>query len=651
METSINQLANHLKKVARDVISGKQKLCLSTSYLKKINTAVDDNLDANASFHTIQSNKSAVLRDVQFLLDLVEQTVYLKLIPDTTSSLEIIDIRRFKKLKVLETCKVNIELIVGIQKLRPQLQELICIHSLKSVGDILEKCGADHSSRYNWSELKKAKFCHNDLEEIDDIFEYTISLNMLDLSHNKLKNVKIVNQLPNLKHLTLAYNGLESAPQISGHVRNRLQVLILNNNYIEDITALTAANNLIYLDLSNNLLVDHNCLLSISHLISLQSLYLRGNPLAYHPHHRTLTCNYLHKNTATVRFLLDGIALSKTEQCLVGSLYPIFKSQTPQPQEDNEMETSTTSIQQSRKARNVKIMEENVTKKVTPISTPPLSAQHLEIKRQVEQLKEEYGEKWLYSDAGLLVQDVLGFEKSSILLSSTPSDGTLHGSLINTDTTGNITTYGTPNSTLNGMNVKDTFRSVTEESPDASSIVKESQPGSSVVSDEPYEPTSEVSNPEDPVSDASDGEDIFSGGEEGIFLATNTQELHQVFVVLTESHISERDVTTSKEKARWHVNTIVSCTKPDDTENVIRIEFDTLRRDRKQRIYELEEADFSNFYDTVMQKISEQKQDEKKSYQCMKCSETFSVKTIKAVFVEQSVTCPKCNSNLVFEST
>ncbi|CAH2002263.1 unnamed protein product [Acanthoscelides obtectus] len=313
METSIHQLTNHLKQVAKDVISGKQKLCLSTSCLKIINDTMDANLDANSSFQTIQSNKSAVVRDAQFFLDLIGRTAFLKLIPDTISTLDIIDIRRFTNLKMLEIHKLDVNLIVGIQKLRPQLQELVCIHCLKNVDDILEKCGGDHSSRYNWGELKKAKFSHNDLEEINDIFEYTISLHMLDLSHNRLRNAKVINQLPNLKHLNLAYNELVTPPAISGHVRNRLQVLILNNNYIEDLTPLTAVNNLIHLDLSNNLLVDHNCLLSISHLISLQCLYLKGNPLAYHPYHRTLTCNYLHKNTATVRFLLDGVALSKYE--------------------------------------------------------------------------------------------------------------------------------------------------------------------------------------------------------------------------------------------------------------------------------------------------------------------------------------------------
>ncbi|KAG5892491.1 hypothetical protein JTB14_015401 [Gonioctena quinquepunctata] len=89
--------------------------------------------------------------------------------------------------------------------------------------------------------------------------------------------------------------------------------------------------------------------------------------------------------------------------------------------------------------------------------------------------------------------------------------------------------------------------------------------------------------PEIDVSDTSDGVDFLSGGEECMFLTTTKADGARVFVVITDTHISERDVTTSKERARWHINTVLVCVC-----DFVRLEFDTLRRDRKHRLYELD---------------------------------------------------------------
>lgn len=43
-----------------------------------------------------------------------------------------------------------------------------------------------------------------------------------------------------------------------------------------------------------------------------------GNPIAHHPHHREETAKYLHKNTASVKFVLDLNPFSKHERDLIG---------------------------------------------------------------------------------------------------------------------------------------------------------------------------------------------------------------------------------------------------------------------------------------------------------------------------------------------
>ncbi|KAG5894071.1 hypothetical protein JTB14_003929 [Gonioctena quinquepunctata] len=559
------------------------------------------------SFHMVQTSniKANFIRDVQFLLDLIQKTYSLRITPDLVDSYSNVDISRFKN------------------KLRSQIQELTCCRSLKTVGDVLEKCGGDNSQRYSWNELKKANFSHNAMFELDDTFECTLSLHTLDLSHNKLREISFLNQLPNLKHLNLAYNKLVSLPRFKGQICSRLQVLILNNNFIEDLQGLPMLSNLVQLDLAQNCLLDHKSLLTISHLVSLQWLNLQGNPLCFHPHHRNLTCNYLNKNASTVKFLLDGFGLSKGEKSMTGSYHPIKQSS----QQDSPSNSSTGSIQEKpRRIRNVTIEESNIVEDIVPISTPSSSLQHLELKRQVEQLREEHGESWLYRHSGLMVQDALGFEKTSIL-SSTPQEAALDSLYMKNPgevEQAEVTVYETANNTQESVK--------TEAFHTADAIFSNEAP-------------------EIDVSDTSDGEDFLSGGEECMFLATNKADGAQVFVVVTDTHISERDVTTSKERARWHINTVLGCVC-DEENDFVRLEFDTLRRDRKQRLYELDTEEKEAFLRTVRSKMetrSETKVEKKTFYQCIKCSEAFQ-RDKNALIDQPVVTCPKCESNLVLES-
>ncbi|KAJ8952700.1 hypothetical protein NQ318_021016 [Aromia moschata] len=564
----------------------------------------------NVSFHIVQTSnaKANLLRDLQFLLDLVQRTVNLKIIPDVNDDFTDVDITRFKNIKILEIHKLDINVIVGIQKLRSQLQELICCHSLSCLSDVLDKCGGDNSQRYSWNDLRKANFSYNRIVEIDDSLECMLSLHTLDLSHNELKRLDFINQLPNLKYLNLSYNKLDTVPHFKGQICHRLQVLTLNNNFLEDLVGLTSLSNMVQLDLSQNCLLDHKVLLAISHLPSLQWLNLQGNPISFHPQHRNLACHYLNKNASTLKFLLDSVPLSKSEKSYTGSLYPISQASLLSTSSQNSLDDiSSSSLQEKvRRIRHVTIEDENVIKEEKmPIVTPTMSSQHLEIKRQVEQLRKEYGESWLYQQSGVLVQDVLGFQKNSVLC-STP-----YGSAIDSSYLPNYSREDFASSTTQFETAKDECISQTTSKEDN---FKTAIDDSAIFSNTVQE--------EDDISDLSDGDDICSGGEECIYLVTNKADDDQVFVVITETHISERDVTTSKEKARWHLNTVMECDKMEDNQNIVKIEFDTLRRDRKQRSYEVDAEE---------------------------CSELFPEQNKNSLLDEPSVTCPKCQSNLNFK--
>lgn len=224
MDINISEVVHILRPYSTDVFSGKSTLSLSTNYLQKLNNFADNTEDASSSFHIADSNvtKTNRLREMQFIVSLFQKTQNLKIYPDIVDS--SIKISRFLNVKCLEILKININLLSGLQKLRSQLQELTCYSNLQQFGDILMKCGGDDSQPYNWNELKKAKFSHNTILEVDNSFDWTLSLQILDISHNNIKTIDIINQLPNLKYLNVSYNKLCRIPHFAGPICSRLQV-------------------------------------------------------------------------------------------------------------------------------------------------------------------------------------------------------------------------------------------------------------------------------------------------------------------------------------------------------------------------------------------------------------------------------------------
>lgn len=101
---------------------------------------------------------------------------------------------------------------------------------------------------------------------------------------------------------------------------------------------------------------------------------------------------------------------------------------------------------------------------------------------------------------------------------------------------------------------------------------------------------------------------------------------------------------------RWNINVVKSCVSGEHPDEV-KLEFDTFRSDRMSRTYYLEDSE--KFVKLVFERMVKNKVPENKiHYQCMKCNFKFSrTKIISSVLEENSVTCPKCDSNLIIEST
>ncbi|KAK5649987.1 hypothetical protein RI129_001016 [Pyrocoelia pectoralis] len=638
------QLADILRENGDKVLNSSSKLSLSSNLLSMLNNSfvlLSEQRDSFTSSFQVLNNcniDAETFIDLQFVYDFIQRSVSLKLIHDIQDTKsDVVDITKFKNLRFLELQKIDVTSLIGLQTLRTQLQYLICVRSIPSLKSVLEKCGGDKSEGFVWCELKEAIFSHNNLKEIDSSLELVPWLNTLDLSYNQIQDGRPLNSLPNLKYINLSYNYLESAPPFSGQLCTRIQVLGLSNNFIEDIRELMVLTNLCELDLSNNCLLQHQSLVPLSCLAALQWLNLDGNPLSFHPHHRTRTAQLLHVNTATVRFLLDRVVLSKEEQKLVGSVpltHPLQRSYVSSLC-SNVSEHTVVASERPHRVRTATIISESnqdstLENSFASVTSFIASADHLDTKHRIEQLRKEYGEAWLQTHGGgSLVQDALGLERTKLPLSSSPyeKEFLLHAK---------DTKLTDKTEVLSEKSTNNTFTTATD------SVASENN---SLYAGEQLDSPQAVLSEEDDDDDEELGE-----GEENLYLANLKDTLEPIFIVLTNTHIFERECDSSKEKTRWLLETLQSCELLGDDCTDIRLTFDTVKRDRREREYVLE-ADESTRLACVLNNILTNRSPLEHQliiYQCMKCSTQFSHKK-KRGRTTPVLECPACHSTVVIE--
>lgn len=183
------------------------------------------------------NSKSDAFRDLQFIHDFVQKTTILRLTSFRNDDFDgVVDVSKFRCLKVLEIQRLQIQRIVGIQRMRPYLLEITCNRSISSVEDIISHCGGDKCTGFKWDNLNTADFSYNLLTTIDCSLEFAQSLQHLNLSHNKIVSVDAIKWLPNLKSVNLGFNRLVFIPTFHSEATRRLQTLILTSNFIEDIS-------------------------------------------------------------------------------------------------------------------------------------------------------------------------------------------------------------------------------------------------------------------------------------------------------------------------------------------------------------------------------------------------------------------------------
>ncbi|CAH1718589.1 unnamed protein product [Chironomus riparius] len=685
----IHNLSKLIRQQGDKLLTSEFQLKLTGELLRALNDSFsliidDDELTPPQTFQVTKPNnsKSNVFRELMFIYDFIQKTLVLKLtkyIDDETIEEDddncVIDISKFRNMTTLEIQRVSIKRIVGLQQLRQQLQELVVEKSLTDIKDLIMHCAGDNCSGFIWNSLKRIDFSYNNLERVDNSFEFTPYIQFLNLSHNKIVQIPALVYLPNLKILNLSFNQLTNMPKLNVETYRRLQVLIINDNFIEDLSGLVRLDALLELDISGNCLLDHALLLPLCTLSSLRYLNMSGNPLAFHPKHRVATCRYLSKNAATVQFQLDGELLSKQEKSLAGSYenyYPIYghrmnlgrtsssnsNAHTPTTKSvsntpDNTSLSSNisnsysstlngstvmTSSQKKVKPRSISEIEESgmEPREKSPIEKKLLregSKDHLTTKREIEQLREQYGNEWLFN------QDLIpGYEnqRESTSKRRLNSGNILYGSPIHLrmdesfEASDPIETSTPQEHTLVESDDKTIYKSIDDSTNGLSNYA------SALEDTFTTEDETTLSDPED---------------NEALFIVVDETTKEDLILIIADKIIKERDAMTGKTLIKWGIQTLLSVERKRS--NLIHLTFDTIRKDKKERFYRMEEPCCQEVEKILRDYLSSRPLSEMNQtvYKCPKCNSQFCRENDddRKKNRQNDIKCPSCGNKYIIE--
>uniref|UniRef100_A0A8K9V2I0 Serine/threonine kinase 11 interacting protein n=1 Tax=Oncorhynchus mykiss TaxID=8022 RepID=A0A8K9V2I0_ONCMY len=306
--TLVNSLATLLRNHGTSVLDGSSTLTLQADSLQHLGRLFEQYLLSRTHQHGFLALPShpadtTSLLQLQFLFDVLQKTVSLKLINPPGSRLQsVVKIFPFKSLKSLELKRIPPHCLEDLRGVYSQLEVFTCSKSLSSLEELLSLCGGDLSSALPWLELHTLNFSYNTIVCLDESLSLLNVLKSLDLSHNKIQEcADFLKPLSELEHLNLGYNNLQRAPTLGLSSRAKLLTLILRNNELETINGVEQLSSLQHLDLAYNLLLDHSQLAPLSMLHSLNMLNLKGNPLFFQKTHRTRTVRHLSPKAAYLR--------------------------------------------------------------------------------------------------------------------------------------------------------------------------------------------------------------------------------------------------------------------------------------------------------------------------------------------------------------
>ncbi|CAL4071944.1 unnamed protein product, partial [Meganyctiphanes norvegica] len=303
-----------LRQSAHLLLSRKHKLSLDTWSLCEIQEAFSLILEVeqHTNFHVLPANhrQHPAIPHLQFIYDLLQKIYGLRLWARHGAVLppeQVVSLRCFRSLQALELDHTPVSCLKGLQNLRPNLKSIIAVKCIHQLSDLFIRCGADKAGEFAWQELEIAVLSHNNLTTLDQSLRLLPNLQVLDLSHCCLEDGSSLEFLPRITYLDLSHNHLTILPRLSPTAAKTITVILVNNNLISHIGGLDEYQGLEEVDLRDNVLSLQEVLTPLSLLPKLQTLGLKGNPLACDQNYRMHAVRRLNPQLTNHKvFLVDG---------------------------------------------------------------------------------------------------------------------------------------------------------------------------------------------------------------------------------------------------------------------------------------------------------------------------------------------------------
>lgn len=154
------------------------------------------------------------------------------------------------------------------------------------------------------------------------------------------------------------------------------------------------------------------------------------------------------------------------------------------------------------------------------------------------------------------------------------------------------------------------------------------------------------------------------------FIVTNESNGIKLFLVISEESIREKNVMTAKRMNKWNIDMLESCERIKS--DVIRIRFDTIKKDKKERTFQMETNECQELDEYLRNILSKRPLSEMNQvvFRCMGCAAHFSRErpfrnktgkihnsifgreiclTFSLILFTDKVNCPECDCSYVVE--
>ncbi|XP_061177845.1 serine/threonine-protein kinase 11-interacting protein-like isoform X2 [Saccostrea echinata] len=660
--------------------------------------------------------------NAQFLNDFITKTASLKITHGTATMQGPILISRFKSLQVLELKKIPTHMLEGLHKLRGQLHVVTVTRCLHTLQEFLETCGGDQSNPMSWPLLTAAYFSYNWISKLDASLRLLPGLHILDLSHNNIDKVEsYLEYLTELRRINLGYNMLDSVPTFSITVQSKLKTLVIRNNNLDNLSGVEMLVNLEELDASENCLVDHSCLGVFNKLHSLHVISLQGNPLCYHQHHRIRSLHQMSSKAITTKeVILDGKPVKLAEIMHLQSTGKLSTDKQPE-ERSSRQSTNNPRLAQSykfddtddiaesvlvgspsrRKSRKKKFRGRNqrtdtegsevteTTDQSSPESSRVPSPTRIvegqaSTREEIEVLRDHYGVNWLQvisaKEYDGSIQVIENDEQKSSLLTSV-LDNEKQSNHIQ-DKTNSKQAYHTEDDIyLNESTADVHYRDddmeddieVLHVSNGSDTIIKTTSSDFSTLSSERPD-YNRMNSSKGAEWDRDDEEKLALYGEEcePFIVMLPDADLKVLLVTLNQRYLIEKDIDGKIKEMldlrcllsfKIEVEDVTHANLVDEKVPVFRAKFDYMKKDRRERVFIMENTAAANEFEELLRPIVEAKEAEnrkKNLLQCLKCSKEVCKQDVdisEHVFDKKDKTaepgvryqCPHCGSKMMME--